>query len=246
MATSLWGQGLGDGDCHAYDTSYHEVYRIAAQVLTVGADLHECEFTGNGTVIVSAYETGYSRSPAHLNGQHKPTPIRESIFQELELGANKVLFTWRASEHVDIYDSVEGHNSPWDFFHINTIHKNEDGNYLISARHMHSVYLVNGETGDIMWTLGGRKNEFVELPPENGHYPGDHVLTFAWQHHTRFYHGNRKRNCNTTEMTMFDNHLNDNSEYGCRANCSKGLHLRLDTSMSPKTVQLVQEYQHPA
>ncbi|KAH8194772.1 hypothetical protein TruAng_011055 [Truncatella angustata] len=239
----LVGQGLGDGFCHAYDTSYREVYKISAQGLKVGADLHECEFTGHGTVIVSAYETGYSRKPASLKDKQKPTLIRESIFQELELGTNKVLFTWRASEHVDIYDSFEGHNSPWDFFHINTIEKTEDGNYLVSGRHMHSIYLVNGQTGDIMWTLGGQKNEFVELPPESGVYPGDDVLTFAWQHHTRFNYGN---NGNKTEITFFDNHVKEYSEYGCKANCSRGLHIALDTASNPKTVQLVQEYRHPA
>ncbi|KAJ4361103.1 uncharacterized protein N0V89_001672 [Didymosphaeria variabile] len=239
----LVGQGLGDGVCHAYDTSYREAYQISAQELGVGADLHECEFTGRGTVIVSAYKTELSSSPASLKGKHKPTVIRESYFQELELGTNKVLFTWRASDHVDIYDSYEGHNDPWDFFHINTIEKTKDGNYLVSGRHMHSIYLINGNTGDIIWTLGGRKNEFVEIPPQGGHYTGDPVLTFAWQHHTRFYHSN---DGNGTDMTFFDNHQKDHCEYGCKVGCSRGLHVRLDTHASPKTVQLVQEYKHPA
>lgn len=235
--------GLGNGFCHVYDTSYREVYKIGAQNLRVKADLHECELTGNGTVIVSAYETGSSKVPPNLNSKHPPTLIRESIFQEIDLETKEVLFTWRASEHVDIYDSYEGHNSPWDFFHINTIEKTDDGNYLISARHMHSIYLVNGKTGDIMWTLGGEKNEFVELPPEDGVNSSNPVLTFAWQHHSRFY---KRDKDNKMEMTFFDNHRKDINEFGCMANCSRALHVRLDTESNPKTVQLVREYQHPA
>ncbi|KAK9780354.1 putative ASST-domain-containing protein [Seiridium cardinale] len=241
----LVANGLGDGFCHVYDTSYREVYKVGAQYLKVKADLHECELTGHGTVIVTAYETGRSRAPPGLASTHT-TLIRESIFQEIDLETNKALFTWRASEHVDIYDSYEGHNSPWDFFHINTIEKTADGNYLVSARHMHSIYLVNGQTGDVMWTMGGQKNEFVELPPEDGVLSSNPVLTFAWQHHTRFYNNGKNNGENRTEMTFFDNHQKDHNEYGCTANCSRGLHVRLDTESNPKTVQLIQEYQHPA
>lgn len=238
--------GLGNGFCHVYDTTYREVYNVAAQNLKVKADLHECELTGNGTAIVSAYETGQSRSPESLRGKHTATLIRESIFQEVDLETNQALFTWRASEHVDIYDSYEGHNRPWDFFHINTVEKTEDGNYLISARHMHSIYSVNGQTGDIMWTLGGRKNEFVELPPEDEVSSSNPVLTFAWQHHSRVYHSELSKAEGKMEMTLFDNHAKDHSEAGCVANCSRGLHIRLDTASNPKTVQLIREYQHPA
>ncbi|KAK9414990.1 putative ASST-domain-containing protein [Seiridium unicorne] len=241
----LVANGLGDGFCHVYDTSYREVYKVAAQNLKVKADLHECELTGHGTVIVTAYETDRSRSPPGLANTHT-TLIREGIFQEIDLETNKALFTWRASEHVDIYDSYEGHNSPWDFFHINTIEKTADGNYLISARHMHSIYLINGQTGDVMWTMGGQKNEFVELPPEDGVLSSNPVLTFAWQHHTRFYKNGKNNGDNRTEMTFFDNHQKDHNEYGCTANCSRGLHVRLDTESNPKTVQLIREYQHPA
>lgn len=238
--------GLGDGICHVYDTSYREVYKIAAQNLSVKADLHECELTGHGTAIVSAYETGQSRAPVDLEGQHNPTLIREGIFQEIDLETNKALFTWRASEHVDIYDSYEGHGSNWDFFHINTIEKTEDGNYLVSARHMHSIYLVSGQTGEVMWTLGGQKNEFVELPPEDGAIFSNPVLTFAWQHHSRFYPGGKNNTDGKLHLTFFDNHTKDRSEAGCITNCSRGLHIRLDTESNPKTVQLIQEYQHPS
>jgi hypothetical protein len=235
--------GLGSGICHAYDTSYREVYKIAPQNLRVKADLHECEFTGNGTVIVSAYEQGTSSAPPELKATSKQTHIYEGIFQEIDLETNKALFTWRASEHVDIYDSFEGHNQNWDFFHINTIEKTDDGNYLVSARHMHSIYLVSGQTGDIMWTLGGAKNEFVELPPEPGVTASNPVLSFAWQHHSRFYKGSTGGNL---ELTFFDNHLKDHNEVHCKENCSRGLHIRLNTTSTPKTVQLVREYLHPA
>ncbi|KAH8657967.1 ASST-domain-containing protein [Xylariales sp. PMI_506] len=237
--------GLGNGYCHIYDTSYREVYKVGAVNLRVKADLHECELTGKGTVIVSAYETGSARHPigARIRPGTRPTSIRESIFQEIDLETKQALFTWRASEHVDIHDSFEGQGTPWDFFHINTVQKTEDGNYLVSARHMHSIYLINGKTGDIMWTMGGKKNQFKEIPPEKGVVHSNPVLTFGWQHHSRFY---KNPHNNNTEMTFFDNHRKDVQEHGCTQNCSRGLHIRLDTESNPPTVQLIREYQHPA
>ncbi|KAF3026358.1 hypothetical protein E8E14_006754 [Neopestalotiopsis sp. 37M] len=241
----LVAQGLGDGYCHIYDTSYREVYKVGAIGLKTKADLHECELTGHGTVILSNYQPDTYDTPAGVKSN--PVSIRESIFQEIDLETNKVLFTWKGSQHVDIYNSFEGHNTPWDYFHINTIQKAPDGNYLVSGRHMHSIYMVNGKTGEVMWTLGGRKNEFVELAPEEGVEHSNPALKFAWQHHTRFYPGTEKDVADGVfEITFFDNHRNDHSEAGCTSDCSRGLRLRLDTRSTPKTVQLVREYQHPS
>ncbi|KAH8645744.1 ASST-domain-containing protein [Xylariales sp. PMI_506] len=235
--------GLGDGLCHMYDTSYREVYTIGAQSLDVGADLHECELTGHGTVIVSAYE------PSHHTKGQRSASIRDSIFQEINLETKEVLFIWRASEHVDIYDSYVKQGKLWDFFHINSVEKTEGGDYLVSARHMHSIYLVDGKTGEIKWTLGGHKNEFVELQPDEDVYFSNPVLTFSWQHHARFlpsYLSGKKNNSGEAEITFFDNNSNVRNEAGCTNDCSRGLRIRLDTESIPKTVQLIQEYQHPA
>lgn len=105
---------------------------------------------------------------------------------------------------------------------------------------MHSIYLINGQTGDIIWTLGGRKNQFQELPPEDVANPsGDDLLTFSWQHHARFFHDNEN------ELTFFDNHALTTT-HDCTRDCSRGLHIRLDTtSTAAMTAQIVREYRHP-
>lgn len=145
--------------------------------------------------------------------------------------------------------------------------QSRDGNYLVSARHMHSIYLINGQTGAIMWTLGGKKNQFKELPVAEGiNKSGNDLLTFAWQHHARFYHDNED------EITFFDNHALT-TQHQCKKDCSRGVHVRLnlttttttfttgtgtgtdtdtDTDTLPATedeeqptVQLLHEYLHP-
>lgn len=111
-------------------------------------------------------------------------------------------------------------------------------------RHTHSIYLINGQTGEIIWTLGGRRNTFTELAPTTpGPDPIAPVLTMNWQHHARFVPGTHGR-----ELTFFDNHGIATHQGACRASgtCSRGLRVALDTAVSPPTVQIQRQYLHPA
>lgn len=104
----------------------------------------------------------------------------------------------------------------WDWFHINSVEKDESGNYLISSRWMHAVYYINGTSGDILWTLGGKGNDFKDLS-------GGRATDFASQHHARWHDG-------YTSITLFDN---SNPGPG---HPSAGLWLDLD--FEPRTVKL--------
>jgi hypothetical protein len=115
------------------------------------------------------------------------------------------------------------------------------GNYLISMRHIHSILLIDGKTGEIIWTLGGNQNDFIELPPLEGAESSQSVLTMRWQHHARFVPGT-----NETQMTLFDNHVKVTSHGECETDCSRGLHIAIDDTVSPPTVRLLQEFRHPS
>jgi hypothetical protein len=39
---------------------------------------------------------------------------------------------------------------PWDYFHINSVDKDDAGDYLISARHTSTVYKFSGINGTIL------------------------------------------------------------------------------------------------
>lgn len=116
----------------------------------------------------------------------------------------------------------------------------KDGNYLISARHTNSLYLINGKNGDVIWTLGGKNNDFKELAAPNGLELSNPLLTMKGQHHARFFPGSDE-----TEITFFDNHALTHY-VGCTNDCSRGIHLRIDTSNPEnKTAQILHEYLHP-
>lgn len=71
-----------------------------------------------------------------------------------------------------------GYNSSdaWDYFHINSVDKDADGNYLISARDACAVHKINGTDGSIIWRLNGNRSDFAMA---NG-------TKFCFQHHARW------------------------------------------------------------
>jgi hypothetical protein len=88
---------------------------------------------------------------------------------------------------------------------------------------------VDKKSGNRIWTLGGKQNNFTDMS-------GGNATNFAWQHHARF------TNIAQTQLTMFDNH-NTTSAIGCVANCSRGRHVELDYQR--KAARLISEFYHP-
>lgn len=162
----------------------------------------------------------------------------ESYFQEVDLASNELLFQWRASDHVSVGDTYwtpdirddagrQGlsEEESLDYFHINSVEKDGKGNYLISARHMASIYYIDGKTGFIFWTLGGRENDFTDLSDGR-------ATDFAWQHHARW------TSSDLTSISFFDDR---NCRYVKSADpLSRGV--VLDLEYMTRTVSLAKEY----
>lgn len=98
--------------------------------------------------------------------------VQQGSFQEIDVETGDVLFEWRSLDHIALSESNvppssteisgtgESPTSPWDYFHINSIDKNADGDYLISARHTSAVYKISGKTGRVLWRLNGARSDF--------------------------------------------------------------------------------------
>lgn len=241
--------GFGDGFGLVYDNTYRLVYNVTAANPN-HVDLHEFALTGHGTALVAAVEWLSVDSliqnwtslddHRHLSGAR----LLDSRFQEIDLATNAVLFDWRASAHIDPADSMERRSNAWDPYHLNSIQKTADGHYLVSLRHLHSILLVDGKTGAVRWTLGGKRNEFSELAPPAGVSPSRSLLDgqFRWQHHAHYVPGT-----NEMQMTFFDNYAKQTSHGLCVHDCSRGVHIAIDTANPNNlTAQLVGEFVHPA
>ena len=177
--------GYGEGECVLLDTSYREVARIRAGN-GLKADLHELFLTPEGTALITAYRLQQA-DLSSVDGPSRAT-LLNSLLQEVDIATGEVLFEWDAHAHVALSESYlpVPAKGPYDFFHINSIDVDSDGNLLISGRHTWAVYKIDRHTGAVIWRLNGKLSDFAMNP----------TTQFAFQHHVRHHPGN--------QLTIFD------------------------------------------
>ncbi len=211
--------GYGKGEYVMIDSSYTEIMRVQAGNGLSG-DLHEFQITPEGTALLTAYET-VSADLSSIGGSKNGT-LLNSHFQEIDIASGSVLFDWDARQHISLSESylpassAVANNGLYDFFHINSVQRDVDGNYIISGRHTWTVYKIARATGEVMWRLNGKLSDFAM---------GQHSQ-FAFQHDARL-HG-------SSTMTVFD----DGGGPPNVSSHSRGLELSLDfKNMSARLVR---------
>ncbi len=213
--------GYGAGDYVIADTSYRELRRVRAGNGLQG-DLHEFVITPEGTALFSVYDrTTADLSPA---GRAGTGPVLQGIIQEVDIDSGTVVFEWRSIDHVGLDEShspLPTVGQPFDYFHVNSVEVDHDGNLLVSARNTWTVYKLDRRSGTGLWHLGGKRSSFAMGSGTD----------FEWQHDAR------RRPDGT--LTLFDNGAAPNVE-----ELSRGLVLTLDERAA--TAALVQQYTHPA
>jgi|HubBroStandDraft_1064217.scaffolds.fasta_scaffold00177_3 hypothetical protein len=173
-----WIESLGEfstGPTTDYiaDRNYHVIATVKAGNGLI-ADIHEFHLTPEGTALITAYNT-VSHDLSSVGG---PTSglVTEGVVQEIDIHNGRVLFEWHSLDHVGLDEShAPRPASPtvaWDYFHLNAVSLDEDGNLLVGARNAWAAYRVDRHSGAILWRLGGTKTDFV-LGPN---------VAFAWQH----------------------------------------------------------------
>jgi hypothetical protein len=217
--------GVGGGYYVIFDSSYHKIAHVRAGNGLVG-DLHEFRITPRDTALITVYR----RRPANLSavGGPKEGNIFEGIVQEVDIPTGRVLFEWHSFPQVGLKESYakppsarEGAKAaPYDYFHINSIELEPNGNLLLSARNTRALYEIDTKTRKVLWRLGGKRSDF-RLGPG---------VRFAWQHDAR--------RLPDGTISLFDN-----SATPPVAKFSRVLVLRVDNPS--KRVTLLRSYRHP-
>jgi hypothetical protein len=213
--------GHGVGEYVIFDSSYREINRVRAGNGYQG-DLHEFFITPEDTALLTAYvPTQTDLSPI---GGPEDGAVWDGIAQELDLETGEVLFEWRSLDHVGVEETYreppQDPGTPLDYFHINSIDIDFDGNFLISAKGTSAVYKVERQSGEILWRLGGKESDFQMGPGTR----------FAYQHDAR-----RQRD---GTITIFDNGASPKVHEQ-----SRGIVVELD--MDEMSATLVREFTHP-
>ena len=219
-------RGVGDGHYVIVDDAYREVATVSAGNGLTG-DIHEFLITDRNTALI----TIYNRLPRDLSpiGGPKEGAILEGVVQEVDIATGRVLFEWRSADEVALEESYAkvpraergAEADAYDYFHINSVAEDDDGNLLVSARNTHAVYKLSRTSRKVLWRLGGKRSDY-RLGPG---------VRFAWQHDAR-------RQPDGT-VTLYDNV----SDKKVRNRSSRVLVLRLDDTA--RRARLLRSYEHP-
>ncbi len=212
--------GYGQGEAVVLDHDYREVARVRAAGGR-SMDLHALTLTPQGTALFSCYPATVQMDLSSIDGPRN-SQVLESIIQEVDIASGRLVFEWRGLQHIPVSASLEAMIAPYDYLHVNSIQPLPDGNLLVSARHTWAVYKLDRRTGEVMWTLGGKRSQFQMGAGTQ----------FSWQHDPALV--------SDRVLTVFDNGTNGpiKTEHE-----SRGLVLEVDEQH--RTVTLRNEYTSP-
>ncbi len=182
-------------DTYASVSGQFELLALAAGTSTslesvgVPLDMHDLRLLPSGDYLVLADPiiTGVNLTGLSTFGPEED--MVGCIIQELTPAGAKV-WEWDVRDH---FDAVE--DSTWpqiypvdgktvvDPFHCNSIDVDANGDLLVSARHMDSVFMVSKATGAVLWKMGGAK-----YSKDDAAYVavvGDPLTSFYRQHDAR-------------------------------------------------------------
>jgi hypothetical protein len=231
--------GLSNGTDYIYNDRGREIAAVhAGPGLTT--DGHEFLITPWNTALVLSYDTATANLTS-IKGPADQTVIDGSV-QEIDIATGKVLFSWNSADHVPYSQSEQAlpasASTPWDWFHVNAVHLDSDGNFLIDARNTWTTYKVNRDTGNVIWQLGGKASSFA-LRAAPGQSLNDASEIFAWQHDPEAV--------GHDQYTLFDNESAGTFNEGVDVSAEFGLSrvVRVQLDEWHQTATLVQSYDQP-
>ncbi|KAJ5966686.1 hypothetical protein N7501_002934 [Penicillium viridicatum] len=234
--------GHGHGHATILNQRYETIRELRAGNHKL-MDKHEFHVVDEKTALLQVYQP-LPRDLSRWGASAEQQWIVDAIFQELDLDTGELLFEWSSLEHVSPDEAVlplnpgqagAGYNSSdaWDYFHINSVDKDAEGNYLISARDACAVHKINGTSGEIIWRLGGLRSDF-ELGPN---------VKFCFQHHARFVEPSDDEEI----ISLFDN-----SAHGTENHRGKEVHTHpfsqgkvISVNTATWTAEIVSAFQPP-
>jgi hypothetical protein len=186
------------------------------------ADVHDFKLLPNGhAVLISTDPEPMDMSP--YGGDPNAT-VLGCIVQELDASKN-VIFQWRSWDYIPLTDSYYDLTTKTvDYFHQNAVDIDHDGNFLLSSRNLSQIIKIDRNTGNIIWKLGGKDNDFTFI----GEHEENGPTYFSYQHDIAVLPNG--------DVTLFDNGNQHPAQY------SRAVEYKLD--QVNKTAELVWDYRH--
>jgi hypothetical protein len=186
------------------------------------ADSHDFILLENGHSLMIAYDRQLIGMDTVIDGGNPDATVVGLVIQELDEDQN-LIFQWRSWDHFSIQDADESAidltSQYVDYVHGNSLDIDSDTSLLLSSRNLNEVTKIHRQTGEIIWRLGGKNNQFTFINDSRG---------FALQHSAKKLENNN--------LILFDNGKIGVADY------SRGIEYELDEKNY--TAHLVNEFKH--
>lgn len=217
------------------DSSFNSIYTNQPGNGYV-ADNHDFEVLPNGHALIECADNTPVIDMSKLVPGGFPAALpTQFIIQEVDVDGN-VVFQWRSLDHIPVTDSYQTltNQNIGDYIHVNSLWFDEtDGNIILSCRNTSEVIKISRVTGEIIWRMQGKHNQFTFTNAIPGNTDPAY---FQVQHNVR-----RLPNGN---LTIFDNGYSAHSDpqYDFSRPYSRAVEYVIDEVN--KTARLVWQYRH--
>jgi hypothetical protein len=189
-------------------------------------DSHELLLSFAGGTLAAAQLYGYDLRPMDLTalGGHSDQLVAgHTLVRQSASGTTE--FAWSAWDHFSLADWIFvppdlGSYPSIDFDHPNSLAIDRDGNYIVSFASLGEITKIDATSGEVLWRLGGRHNQFTII--------GDPLGGFGFQHDVRVL--------DNGDLLFYDNGLLHTPPE------SRAVEYRLD--LGAMTATLVWQYRH--
>lgn len=137
-------------------------------------DAHDIRFLSNGNILLIGTDVQVMDMSKVVPGGNPNANVMGNIIQILD-NASNVIFEWRSWDHFQVTDAEhENLTSGFiDYVHANALEIDYDGNILMSSRHLSEITKIDVNTGETIWRLGGKNNQFAFI---------NDTIGFSYQH----------------------------------------------------------------
>jgi len=183
-------------------------------------DVHELRVLPDGNYFLLADDYEKVDMSQIVPGGNPNATVTGIIIQELDKSGN-VIFQWRSWDHFKITDATHEDltAASIDYVHANAIEIDKDSTILLSSRHLDEITKIDLKTGNMIWRLGGKNNQF--------NFTNDNI---------GFSHQHAIRRLLNGDITLFDDGNFHNPPF------SRGVEYSLDEIN--KTATLVWQYRN--
>ena len=206
--------------CYGLDSSFN-LARTFKTANGYSVDVHDLRVFPNGHYFILGKKLVSVDMSQIVPGGDSTAQIIDMAVQEFD-DSDNVVFQWSALDHYKITDADEYvvlTQHTIDFVHMNSIEIDTGGNIMVSSRNLDEITKIDHNTGNIIWRLGGKNNQFSFINDNRG---------FSRQHDIR--------RLSNGDITIFDNGVYHSPAYSSMVEYS--------IDEQNKTAFLVNRYSH--